>query len=407
MQTLSDAQFLLTDEAQAAATEVAVRLGNEKQILAEQSELRKRFTANKASALITLVRLRKHAEGRFPNAEQLFFTRESLEQATAWEIADYRAAWLHEHAPPGHFYDLGCGIGGDLLHLARYRPVIAYETDPIRACFALANAKVMGLAENVQIRQVDWRVDLVGQHLSVASAAFIDPARRINGRRIFDVEKMIPPLSTITALQPQIPALCIKMMPGIQDRDIPANSQVKFISHKGTCKEAMLWLDGEKKSSDLSEPYPTKRSAAVYTNKEWHEISASQRTPPLGPIENGFYLHEPDPALIRAGAFWELCQQFDGWLFDPQIAYLVTCKSVTHALVQSFHLLEIHPFNLKKLNQRISVLNIGSVELKKRGMPFEPESLRKKLKLVPNGRPGVILFTRRGSERLMLIAERI
>ena len=97
----------------------------------------------------------------------------------------------------------------------------------------------------------------------------------------------------------------------------------------------------------------------------------------------------------------------NSWLFDPQIAYLVTCRQTSHPLVQSFRIVDIHPFNLKQLNQRISVLNIGTVELKKRGMPFEPEAIRKKLQLVPGGRPAVIIFTRQDQKRLMLIAERV
>jgi hypothetical protein len=59
------------------------------------------------------------------------------------------------------------------------------------------------------------------------------------------------------------------------------------------------------------------------------------------------------------------------------------------------------------LNQRLQSLGIGEVELKKRGFPVEPETLRPQLKLSPGGRRGVVIFTRRGDERLMLLAERL
>ena len=62
---------------------------------------------------------------------------------------------------------------------------------------------------------------------------------------------------------------------------------------------------------------------------------------------------------------------------------------------------------LKLLQSRLSALGIGQVELKKRGAPFAPESLRGRLKLVPGGRPGVVIFTRQGDARLMLIAVRL
>ena len=75
--------------------------------------------------------------------------------------------------------------------------------------------------------------------------------------------------------------------------------------------------------------------------------------------------------------------------------------------MQSFQIEEIHPFSLKTLNRRLLALGIGQVELKRRGPPIEPESLRPRLKLVDGGRPGVAILTRRGDERLLLMARRI
>ena len=58
-------------------------------------------------------------------------------------------------------------------------------------------------------------------------------------------------------------------------------------------------------------------------------------------------------------------------------------------------------------DQRLQALQIGQVELKKRGFPEEPEHLRPRLKLTPGGRDAVIFFTRRGDERILLIGRRM
>jgi hypothetical protein len=118
-------------------------------------------------------------------------------------------------------------------------------------------------------------------------------------------------------------------------------------------------------------------------------------------------LHEPDPAVIRAGTFAPLCHVLGAHLFDSQIAYLVGEPAISHELVQSFRILEIHPFNLKTLQARLQALGISRVELKKRGAPFAPESLRGRLKLPAGDRAGVVIFTRQGEARLMLLAERL
>jgi hypothetical protein len=75
--------------------------------------------------------------------------------------------------------------------------------------------------------------------------------------------------------------------------------------------------------------------------------------------------------------------------------------------VRCFQIDEIHPFKLKLLKQRVLSRAIGDIELKKRGFPLEPETLRSQLRLTPGGEPAVIFFTRRHNQHLMLIAHRV
>ena len=402
-QTDSVLDFLLSTQAGEILAALAHRELAGHNHLALLGELRATHTAEEAAGLLTLAVTRRRATAKFPDADRLFFTPEALEQATAWPIAQRRAAHFHRHAPPGPILDLGCGIGGDTLALARHRPVIAYETDPLRLRFAQANATALGLSDRVEFRQTDWTVELAANRLPFAGAAFADPARRVEGRRLFGVEQMIPPLSLLLRLQERIPALGVKVAPGLADEEIPPGCGVEFISHERTCKEAVLWF-GPLAGNGA-------RRAAVYNESGWHEIGASLEPPPVGDLAAGCFLHEPDPAVIRAGPFAELCEMLDAHLFDAQIAYLVGPRSAAGSqaapFVQSFQIEEIHPFSLKTLNRRLLALGIGQVELKRRGPPIEPESLRPRLKLVDGGRPGVAILTRRGDDRLLLMARRI
>ena len=90
-----------------------------------------------------------------------------------------------------------------------------------------------------------------------------------------------------------------------------------------------------------------------------------------------------------------------------RIAYLVAPQLQAEPLAQAFAIDEVHPFSLDRLNQRLQALGIGQVELKKRGFPGEPEALRNRLQLNPGGRLGVVFFTRRGQERLLLLGRRL
>ncbi len=367
-------------------------------------DLRRTFSPTQAGALLTQARLRQKATAKFPHAHVLYFTPEALEQATTHTIAAHRARWIDARAPMGTVLDLGCGIGGDTLALAQHRSVIAYETSATRVRLAAANVARLGYADRVEVRTSDWTNDLSAGTLPLVAAAFADPARRVDGRRVFSLHQMQPPLAQLLQLQAQIPALGVKVAPGVADEEIPAGCSVEFISHERTCKEAVLWfgplaVDG------------VRRWASVYDGTGWHRLDASLQPPPLGPIAPGDYLHEPDGAVIRAGAFMELCEMLDAHLFDAQIAYLVgkgaSADSLAAPFVQTFQIEEILPSSLKQLNQRLVALHIGTVELKKRGAPIEPESLRPRLKLTPGGRAATILFTRQGDQRLTLLGRRV
>jgi len=395
--------FLLSAQARDSLAMLAQRDLSSHKHLALLAELRAGHTPQQAGALLTLARTRQRAAAKFPDADRLFFTPQALEQATAWPIAQHRATHLHRCAPPGPVLDLGCGIGGDTLALARCRPVIAYETDPVRQRFAQANVAALGLSGQVEFRLADWTDELAAERLPAAAAAFADPTRRQAGRRLFGLEQMIPPLSVLLRLQARIPALGAKVAPGVADDAIPPGCGVEFISHAHICKEAVLWFGPLAGAGG-------RRRASVYDGKHWHRLDATSIPPPVGDLAVGQYLHEPDPAVIRAGPFAELCAMLDAHLFDPQIAYLVGPRraeeSAAAPFVHSFAIEEIHRFSLKTLNRRLQALGIGQVELKRRGPPIEPESLRPRLKLVAGGRPGVAILTRWGEKRLLLMARR-
>lgn len=368
--------------------------------------LRRRFSADETAALLTTVQLRRRAAAKFPAAAEMFFTEAALEQATAATVAAHRAETIDRHAPPGSVLDLGCGIGGDTLALARHRPVIAFELDPVRAAIAQANVAAVQPPFPVTVHCADWTAPAAAGALPDAAAIFVDPARRDEGRRIFDPAGLIPPLATILALA--APLLAVKLMPGLPHTLAPPACSLEFVSHAGVCKEAVLWRVAG--AGDMPGA-----SAAVHTHDGWLHIAADGTRPPVGPLSDeviaaGLYLHEADGAVIRAGALGPLARKLGGaWLLDAEIAYLLTGWSLPEPepLVQSFVIDELHPFHLKRLNQRLQALAIGTVELKKRGSAVEPESLRPRLKLVKGGRSATVFFTQRQGHHLMLIGRRL
>lgn len=410
------ALFLLSPAGRAAADELQAVTLDDDHLPTVLKGLRHHFDAGQAGALVTLARLRRRATAKFPQAERLFFTAEALEQATAWEVAEQHAAWLDRHAPPGPVLDLGCGIGGDLLALARRRRVIAYELDLVRAAFAAANAAATGLAAQVEVRTGDWVADLHAGRLPPAAGAFADPARRVGERRVFKLGQLQPPIAPLLQLQALVPALGVKVMPSVQDAELPRGCGVEFVSHQGVCKEAVLWFGPA--------GWRQKWATVIRGDSTPHaqSIPSDDEAPPLGALAPGQVLYEPDPALIRAGCLGWLCRRLNAHQFDPDIAYLVGAAQPDLSpgrqalpFAHAFAIEEIHPFALKLLNQRLQALGVARVELKKRGFPVEPETLRPRLKLEEQGRDAVVFFTRirdrsassQNDEHFMLIGRRL
>ena len=237
----------------------------------------------------------------------------------------------------------------------------------MRAAFAQANAAVLGLADHVEVRTRDRVADLRAGRLPPAAGAFADPARRVDERRVFRLGQMQPPISALLELQAIIPLLGVKVMPSVADADLPPDCGVEFVSHQGVCKEAVLWFG----SANWRRKW-----AALVQGDSSERVAGDEEAPPLGDLAPGQVIYEPDPALIRAGCLAWLCRRLDAHLIDPEIAYLAGNSWRPDHVAQAFAVEEVHPFALRLLNRRLEALGVARVELKKRGFPVEPESLR-------------------------------
>ena len=150
----------------------------------------------------------------------------------------YRAGRYQSY---GTVADLCCGAGGDTLALAGVADVIAVDRDPLRLAMAAANARALGLADRISFVEAD----LQQAPAPDAAAIFFDPARRSAGRRVFALSDYQPPVALARRWRERVPAIGIKVAPGVTDEDIAALDdpalEVEFISVDGELKEALLW----------------------------------------------------------------------------------------------------------------------------------------------------------------------
>jgi hypothetical protein len=375
--TLAGVDFLVTESAQEALCWLAEENLSPEQHLRLISQLRQTFTLQESGWLLDQARSQKKAIGKFDHAENCLFLDEALQQASSLPLSKYHAEQLKNYS---HVADLGAGIGADSIAMAKAGcHVTAVELDPVRAKLLQHNARVSDVERKITIFQTDWTKVVLK-----VDAAFIDPARRTDGKRVFTLDAMVPPISAIQELWTKIPNLLIKAAPGIDHTEVPANVEVEFISLHGDMKEALLRFGGLRQG--LARCATLLPSGMQFT-------AESEADPELEIGEARAYLFEPDPAIIRARLVRPLGEMLNAGMLNPDIAYLSADAAVDTPFARCWQVLRQGEFHLKTLNQWLRELEAGEVVIKKRGSPIDPDTFRRRLKTTPGGRKLTVFFT--------------
>lgn len=405
---LEQAQFILCGRAQKALDNLPGSALLEDSLKAITT-LRKEFSMEEAAAIMEVAQARSRAlrQKKYSNAASMFFTRDGLEQASGELIAAHRAARLTEHLGKGaRLADLCCGIGGDTTMLSRNLSVLGIELDEARLLFAGANAAVCGNAE-----RFDGKLASVLDFSPVKAgvkAAFFDPGRRTKeGKRIYNPHDYNPPLSSLAKWIDELPGgLAVKVAPGIDYERLSqppfCEMEIEIVSDNGEVKEAVLWLGSLKRVGRRATLINSKAESPGFLN-----FDDSMGVPPLPTGLPRAYLHEPDGALIRSGLLELLGPELDACKIDDDIAYLTSDRPSRSAAAHSFAIIEYFPFNLKRLKEKLRLLNTGRVTIKKRGSPLKVEELEKSLNLKGDGEEITLVLTKLAGEHTVFLTKAI
>jgi len=368
--------------------EVAARGTDEHTLLATLTALRAEYDPALVSAALTQVRLRDRARAKFgADADRMFFTPDGVEQATRAVVAAHRAG-RYAAARAERVLDLCCGIGGDLVALARSGLAVhGVDRDPLAAEVARANADGLGLGSRVTVACAEAEsVPLDGW-----PAAFVDPARRGGGRRIFDPRACSPPFSFLVTLAAEVPLAGAKVAPGIPHELVPAGAEAEWVSVAGEVKEAALWFG----------PLATALRRATLLPGGATLVDSGLGVPPVGPPAR--WLYEPDGAVIRAGLVGEVVAALPGGrLLDPTIAYVAADAPAPTPFARGYEVSDVLPFSLKRLRDILRTRGVGRVTVKKRGSAVDPDLFRRELRL-SGPHSATVVLTRVGGRPTALL----
>jgi len=316
--------------------------------------------------------LRMRAESKFSRAGDMFFTGAGLEQASAELVARHRA---RRYPDTEHVADLCCGIGGDLIALAASRAVLAVDHDGLHLRMARANAEAYGVAGRVSTVLADVRdVDLTG-----VGAAFIDPARR-TGRGRLPAGESQPPLDWCVRLADRIGRVGIKAAPGLPHKAVPPGWELEFVAVGRELKEAVAWSPAQATTARRATILPAGDTLVQAPGGE-----PAQARPP------GEFLFDPNPAVTRAGLVRELARLIGAWQIDERIAFLSADSAARTPFARVLRVIDSAPWQQKRLPARLRALDIGVVDIRRRGLAGDVERLHRQLKLSGSRRATLVM----------------
>lgn len=349
------------------------------------------------AAVLSQAKLRRRARKKFGDfTDGMLFTEDGLEQASRLQAAAlhagrFRGAGIKQVA------DLGCGLGAESMAMGAIDlNVRAFEIDEVTAALAVFN---LGAFDNVEVEQAD----ITTLDLSQFEALFFDPARReLDGKgeratRKFDPEQFAPNFNWVLD-QARTKPTGVKLGPGHPHEAIAQDAEAQWLSIDGDLVELALWF------GDVKRP-KVARAATVVNSTGRHEIvSETFESEPANVLALKQFIYEPDNAIVRSHLIADLAHEVGASLISREIAYLSSDREIDSPMMRGFRVIDEMAFDRKKLKAYLRDRNIGTLEIKKRGVDVVPEQLRKEMSL-KGEIAATLILTRVGDDHRALIAQ--
>ncbi len=313
------------------------------------------------------------------------------EQSTSDVLARFHSSLVN---PGSCVADFTCGLGIDAIHMAKVASeVVAVDMNPAITEALKYNVKGLGLG-NIHvvtddcINYLDWCID----RERIFDVVFIDPARRAeDGSRIYaltqcrpDVVEMIPKLARICR------RLVIKASPML---DIYGTIEIlpwipSAIVSLGTtteCKELDIVIDFDSERQDTVIKAVTMMSDGQSYEFSFTRLQEAEAQFPaiVDTLEDGDYIYEPFPSLMKTGAIKLIAKTFGLNIFSANTRLLYSSEKKENFQGNIYKVECVFPYASKVLKRFAK--QYPRCEVAVRNFGISAEELRKKLAVKDGG----------------------
>ncbi len=390
--TIEDYHWLVGEQAQLVLESVAT---SGVSFVALTKRLRADLSPERTHLILEQIDLRTRARAKFSLPEQMFFTRKLLEQSTDEQIASHKASRFPLDQP---LADLCCGIGGDTLAMLKRGPCLAVDRDPVATLLVEANCRALN-AGDLTCHVADVRSLVEGLE---CAAWHIDPDRRVATQRTSQAVYSEPSLDVLQALLRRVDAGAIKLAPGADlasDWNDAGPLELEWIGSRRECRQQVAWLGA------LALHAGRRTATVVGRQGECHSFTGDAEVE-VDVSSPGRYLYVPDSTLLASRLAGALADQLQLRATSYGLSYYTAEDLRDSPLLEVFEIDELLNLDVKRLKRLLREREVGTLEIKVRGVEIDPAELRKKLQ--PRGSGNATLLIFRSSEEVKVaVAQRL
>jgi hypothetical protein len=115
---------------------------------------------------------------------------------------------------------------------------------------------------------------------------------------------------------------------------------------------------------------------------------------PGGPVPvrpPGAFLLDPSPAITRAGVVEDLARLAGAWKIDARIAFLSADRAVHTPFARTLRVINSAPWHQRSLPARLRALDVGAVDIRRRGLAGDVTELHRQLRLSGSRRVTLVM----------------
>ena len=390
---------------------------------------------------ISCIESRKKLKGKiqewYDDPRLIFPAKLSAEQCSSSATGRYKAMLAERIASTcskeWRLADLTGGLGADSWFFSQKATAVLYNEMQKSLCEAAEhNFRILG-AENISISNHAVIADDTAEGIPsngmtpsglLASfrpdIVYMDPARRgEGGKKVFLIEECTP---DVLALKDEIFTLSrhilIKLSP-MADITMVCRKlgsvcrEVHVVASGGECKELLIWMDREwdDEYEIIAAELRSNGTASEFRFSPSQEAQVRERMSYAGgdaPSEEA-YLFEPGKALMKAGCFNLISQEFGIAKLGVSTHYYTTADAGKaeglKGLGKVFRIMGIYPLDKK------SIKAVGKeypkAEVSARNIPMDTDTLKKKLGVTSGDDAHIFGLKSDTAGNLLIVTERV